>query len=323
MVKGDVMHTINDNHKQTGPRFFVVLGILLILMGLIVGTSLTGCTTILKTLGLDNVAESMEKQKETQDITFSPPEEYYIGRSVAAYILKEFTLYSNPMAEDPSKQREIGSTPLEKYVTRVGRTLVMGSDRPETFTGYRFLLIESPEINAFAIPNGYIFITTGIINKCETEDDLAGVLAHEINHIVEQHPTKSIADGIRKEAVADTMKSAAEDVVGGGGDVLKGLMDNVVDKAFSNSLQGYGKRQELEADVLAVRTLIRAGYDPYGLVRVLNRLEAGGGVHGDPADRVKDVTNTIETYKSLGVTIPPANPERDARFQAVKSTLTE
>ncbi len=82
----------------------------------------------------------------------------------------------------------------------------MASDRPETYQGYRFSIIRSNSINAFAVPSGYIFITTGLINMASDEDELAGVIAHEVVHIVKKHSLESISESERTKAVAELVE---------------------------------------------------------------------------------------------------------------------
>ncbi len=105
--------------------------------------------------------------KSAEEIT--PEQEYYIGRSVAASILQDY-----PALDDRK---------ANAYLNTLGQTLAMASDRPETFGGYHFLLLDTDEINAFAAPGGLILVSRGLVNCCRNEDELASVLAHEIAHV--------------------------------------------------------------------------------------------------------------------------------------------
>ncbi|HEO65424.1 MAG TPA: hypothetical protein ENI73_06075 [Spirochaetes bacterium] len=136
-------------------------------------------------LGGLEAGEALTQLLKDYDHEFTPKEEYFIGRSVAAFLITEtrIDLYS-----------EDENTPLDDYISKVGHTLVKASDRPGTYQGYRFVVAKSKRVNAYAVPSGFIFITTGLIKLCENEDELAGVLAHEISHIVLKHPTKSIEE---------------------------------------------------------------------------------------------------------------------------------
>lgn len=110
-------------------------------------------------------------QRATAEIT--PRQEYYIGRAVAATILKQYRPWNHPAAN--------------AYVNKVGQSLALVSDAPQTFGGYHFLVLDSPEINAFAAPGGLILVSRGLLACCGSEDELAAVLAHEISHVQLKH----------------------------------------------------------------------------------------------------------------------------------------
>ena len=110
-------------------------------------------------------------QKTWQDLT--PEQEYYIGRAVAAQVFQTYRPLDRPAAN--------------AYLNLFGQSLAVFSDRPETFGGYHFLLLDSDEINAFAAPGGLILVTRGMVRCCENEDELAAVLAHEICHVEKKH----------------------------------------------------------------------------------------------------------------------------------------
>src|SRR5581483_1660979 len=104
---------------------------------------------------------------------------YYTGRTVAADLL--------------TSEKASDDTDLEKYVGRVGQTLAMGSGLGDLPQGWHFILIEDAEPNAFACPGGLIFVSKGLVKLCSSEDELAGALAHEISHIVLDHPIQAIS----------------------------------------------------------------------------------------------------------------------------------
>src|SRR6185436_514659 len=107
-------------------------------------------------------------------------QEYYVGRGVAANAMFDgMGRYIGLYDKDAN---------LEEYVAMVGLSVAMESDRPDTFKGYRFGVMASNDINAFAAPGGFIFVTTGALKLMENEDELAGVLSHEIAHVNLRHP---------------------------------------------------------------------------------------------------------------------------------------
>lgn len=189
----------------------------------------------------------------------TPEDEYYLGRAVAAQILA-----LHPPYEDPEAHR---------YVNLVGRSLTLASDRPEVYDGYRFAILDSEEINAFACPGAIVFVTRGMLRLTDSEDELAAVLAHEIGHIQSQHGREVIEEKRWKKfwAVAGTGA-----VAGLGSKVARQLavsLGFLAENLFvAIHTKGYGKKLEREADPQAVEILERTGYDPHALVRVLEKL---------------------------------------------------
>ena len=100
---------------------------------------------------------------------FTPDQEYYLGRGVAATLLGQYRALRTPAANE--------------YLNLLGQSLAKYSTKPNTFGGYRFLLLDTPEINAFAAPGGLILVTRGLAQCAANEDELAAVLAHEIAHV--------------------------------------------------------------------------------------------------------------------------------------------
>ncbi len=124
-------------------------------------------------------AKTVMSAKEAKQ-SFTYEQEHYLGRAIAAAILDKYGLYKDPSAN--------------RYVTLVGQTVAAHSDLPQTFGGYRFLILDSDEVNALAAPGGIIFITRGMLRACENEDQLAAVLAHEVAHVQARHGVELIKD---------------------------------------------------------------------------------------------------------------------------------
>jgi len=217
-----------------------------------------------------------------QDIT--PEQEYYIGRAVGAVVLDSYEPY-------PDKK-------INDYVNLLGQTLAMASDRPETFAGYHFLVLDSQEINAFAAPSGHIFVTRGMLRCCKSEDALAAVLAHEIGHVQHKHGLQAIKKSRITAALTSVALTAAE--VAGPQDLaeLTDIFDDSIMDITSTLINnGYSREFEREADRAAVAILTRVGYDPGALVSMLEvmdeRLEPGGPgfakTHPDPGDRIAEI----------------------------------
>jgi predicted Zn-dependent protease len=224
---------------------------------------------------LANAGKSFKRVAETNE--FTEEEKYYTGRTVGANLLA---------GETPSEK-----TDLEAYVGQVGQTVALASGMGELPEGWHFMLLKDPQPNAFACPGGLIFVSEGLVNLCESEDELAGVLAHEVAHVAIDHPMKAISASNRTAALGSLAQFAFEKA----SDNNKGLQamssgfSNVVKDVAKGVTHGYDKTKEKEADLAAVKMLIETGYDPRGLKRVLLRLKKGDSSHGDPAQRAKDV----------------------------------
>ena len=186
--------------------------------------------------------------KATHEI--NETEEIAIGRDVAARLLG-----AAPLMNDMRVQR---------YVNHVGRWLASQSERPDL--PWRFGVMEAPQLNAFAVPGGTIFITRGLLEKMHSEAELAGVLSHEIMHVVRKHHLKAIQKGALTQLSADAAGAALNNV---NTEARNKLI------AFGTEMysRGLDKGDEFEADRLGVVIAARGGYDTYGLPAVLQTLQ--------------------------------------------------
>lgn len=156
------------------------------------------------------------------------------------------------------------------YVRKLGRELARSS--PPSPFDLRFYVVEDPELNAFAIPGGAIYINTGLIMKASDVSELAGVLAHEIGHVTERHAAFTYARSQRTGFIARFLALVIAVGTGNpnaadGGALLSALGA----QAYMGT---YARDQERESDAVAVKTLIKAGYDPDGLIRFFETLQA-------------------------------------------------
>jgi predicted Zn-dependent protease len=242
---------------------------------------------------------------------FTPEQEYYMGRSVGAIILNKYKPYNNKKAND--------------YLNLLGQTLSKASDMPETFGGYHFLIQDSDEINALAVPGGLIFITRGMLRCCQHEDAVAAVLAHEIGHVQAKHGLQAV----KKSRITSALTTIGiEGAKSFGGEELAELTET-----FENSISditatlvnnGYSRGFERKADKAALTILKRVGYDPNGLVDMLSvmskKLKPGGldfaKTHPSPARRIADI------QKIIGETTEVMKPKpRQARFLAALGNI--
>ena len=179
------------------------------------------------------------------------PEEIEIGQDVASRLLG-----AAPLVADAG---------LQRYVNHVGRWLATQTERPDL--PWRFGVLDAPQLNAFAVPGGTIFITRGMLERMKSEAELAGVLAHEIVHVLRKHHLKAIQKNAKTALAGEALNQALEER---GGVAREKLI------AFGTEMYGRGldKADELEADRLGVVIAARGGYDPYGLPMVIQTLQA-------------------------------------------------
>jgi len=234
----------------------------------------------------------------------SDDEEYYVGRAVAARLTATYPLYRNAQLTD--------------YLNQIGQTIVLHTDKPTTFGGYHFAILDTPEINAFACPGGIILITRGMLSSVKSEDELAAVLAHEIGHIIHRDGVAAIQSSRWSEALLVIGSNAAREF--GPKDTAKlvslfeGSIDDVVKTLVVN---GYGRDQEKAADAAAMGYLAAAGYDPQGLTGYLMRLEQAGkgskggilATHPGTAERLENVRQS-----TLAAVDTSSLPIRSKRF---------
>jgi predicted Zn-dependent protease len=263
---------------------------------------LTGNISGSQKAAIDKSATAIEKTFE--DIT--PEQEYYIGRAVAATVFSKYRAYKDAKAND--------------YLNLLGTGLAYVSDRPETFRGYHFQVLDSEEINAFAAPGGLIMVSRGILRCAGTEDEVAAILAHEIGHVVMEHGLKAIQTSRLTSALTSTALAAGQTLAPSELQELTATFgDSIGDITNTLITSGYSRDQESEADRQAVIILGRAGYDRMALVRMLEvmktKLEPGGldfaKTHPDPDDRIRDAQSFTTDYTNPAA--PPA--ARKTRFQ--------
>lgn len=212
----------------------------------------------------DRAATAAKKlSKSFEDMT--PEQEYYLGRAVAAEIL----------AVTPV----VGDAATVAYVNRVGQTVAQASAMPDVFGGYHFFVLDADEPNALAAPGAFVFVNRGLVRACETEDELAGVLAHEVSHVARRHGMRMIQRSERAGALLEL--GVAEGLESGDAAVVAKALGDLA-KEFAGTLlkHGYSREFENDADRDAVAILRDVGYRPQALPDLLGRLgggDAGGG----------------------------------------------
>lgn len=184
---------------------------------------------------------------------------------------------------------------LQTLVDAIGQKLVNNSVARETPYKYEFhLLADDKTINAFALPGGQIFITYALFKQLN-EAQLAGVLGHEIAHVIGRHSAERIADSNFWKTIAMGASVGAD-------------AGSIVASIGQNTLLKNGRGDELESDELGIQFMIRSGYDPYEMIEVMKILKAAAGpnrvpefqsTHPDPDNRIEKIREAIEKYGGM------------------------
>jgi predicted Zn-dependent protease len=249
---------------------------------------------------------------EKQHVTLTPDQEVAMGLQTAPGMAEQF----GGLHPDPTVQ----STTEQLGESIVARSAARGS-------GYQYdfhVLRDDETVNAFALPGGQVFITAALLRRLQNEAQLAGVLGHEIGHVVGRHSAEQLAKAQLTQALvgAAGVAASSEDSDGRQAAAIAAAVGQLVNMRF-------GRKDELEADHFGVRFMSDAGYDPRSLGEVMRILaEASGGssrpeflsTHPDPGNRLAQIEADIRQLFPQGV---PPNLTRgdDARFAALKARL--
>jgi predicted Zn-dependent protease len=199
-----------------------------------------------------------------------------------------------------ASMRVVQDQALNAYVNEVGQRVAATSHRPDLT--YTFTVIDSPEINAFALPGGYVYINRGLLLYLKSEDELAAVLAHEVGHITARHAIQQQARGRLGNAAA-TVGGVVAAVATGSGYIGSELMQ-IGSIWAAAGVSGFGRENELEADSLGAEYLYNAGYNPRAMIDVLSVLK-------NQEDFNVRVAQRQPTYHGLFTT----HPRNDIRLQ--------
>jgi beta-barrel assembly-enhancing protease len=225
---------------------------------------------------------------EKQRVAMTPEQEIALGYQSASQMAAQMGGVSrNPQAV--------------ALVQRIGEELVHQSFAAKSPYKFSFhVLADQKTVNAFALPGGPVFITEGLLRQLKTEAELAGVLGHEIGHVIARHSSERLA----KQQLTQGLLGA---LVVGSGDYTTAQIGQVVGNMINMS---YGREDELESDALGIRIMAEAGYDPRGMVRVMEVLaKASGGsrqpefvsTHPAPENRSERIKQEIAKRFPNGV----------------------
>ena len=222
----------------------------------------------------------------TNFVMMSEQRELELGRRYNQEILKQ-----NPRYSDEK---------LQAYVQQVGERVARSSHRNQL--AYQFTVVDSPDINAFALPGGYIYIHRGLLAYLNSEAELAAVLGHEVGHVTARH-------SVQQQSQASAWNILGQAVAIGTGVGAAGDLTNVLGSAF---VRGYGRDMELEADGLGAQYLARSGYDPQAMIEVVRVLKNQEVFARDQASK-RGEAQPADGYHGLFDT----HPDNDRRLQQV------
>jgi predicted Zn-dependent protease len=222
------------------------------------------------------IMRGVETAKKVDEIRFTDAEEQQLGAAVSLRIRTRYGVVQDPA--------------VHRYVALVGRVLADAGSRP--LVPFKFIVLDTDAVNAFAAPGGFVHITKGTLALVKNEAELAGVLAHEIMHVNERHTIRAIQKGKAVQIGVDE-KLAGNAI----------LLDQLADRAYEVLQAGFGRVEELEADGKGIDLANKVGYDPSGLSGFLGRL----------GERNKGGAEKRGLFAS--------HPELDARLEAIRKQI--
>ncbi len=280
---------------------------------------LTGCASLqnldISTMTGGRVSNNVDFAKVAKGVNamrkgfeeISESEEYFIGRAVAAQIMARYKPLNDPG--------------LNLYAQKVVQAVSLASDRPSIYKGYHVQVLNSDEVNAFAAPGGFVFVTTGLLKLVRSEDELACVLAHEVAHVAKKHGLKTIQTSRLTSAFTilggEVAKNYTPQQISQLTTAFEGAIDDVVNKLV---VSGYSRDKEYEADHYGAVYAKSANYDPGALKSFLERVakaEASGTplfkTHPAAAKRIDELgaVSASSSYRR--------SSERGRRFTAAVS----
>ena len=245
---------------------------------------------------------------EKQRVQLSPQQEIIIGRqSVQKMAAQHGNLYPDQT--------------LQNYIDEVGNRVVQNSAAQNSPYPFEFHLLRDPRtVNAFALPGGQVFITAALLDRLNSEAQLAGVLGHEVGHVIGRHGAEHLAKQQLGSALVNAVGIAASDRPDSGRQAA--ILAQAVNQMVNLK---YGRDDELESDRLGFEFMTEAGYNPIGIVELMKILDSARGsaggqpefmsTHPNPGNRIEQLTEIIEEAYPNGV--PAQLQERRDRFQRI------
>lgn len=263
------------------------------------GKMLFACITLLSLAACSTNPATGERQFTA---LMSPSQENQVGGQENAKVLQTYGVPDN-------------SQQLQAYVNQVGQRIAADTERPDV--QYKFTLLDSPMVNAFALPGGYVYVTRGLMALANNEAEFAGVVAHEVGHITGRHSAERYSHGVLTSLGAAALSIALDS---GAASQALGVGSNLY-------MSSYSRGQEHQADDLGIRYLHKAGYDTFAMASFLNSLDRDSqlsdaqkgqsssgasyfATHPKTADRVSQAMSIAGGY--------PANQKEQNRNQYLR-----
>lgn len=251
---------------------------------------------------------------------FSKEQDVQLGKEAAAQVRQQYQEVRNPE--------------LENYIRRVGERIAAAPEARNSGFPFSFTPLNSKEVNAFALPGGPTFVFSGLVREADNEAQLAGVLAHELSHVILRHGTNQAS-----KANLVQLPAMLAGAVVGNGSILGQLSQLGIGLGANSLLLKFSRTAESQADALGAKMMAEAGYNPIEMARFFEKLEASGGSRGpeflsdhpNPGNRVKAIEELIQQFpraqyaqnigdfekaKQLVSQLPPAPEPRSQRAGA-------
>lgn len=264
-----------------------------------ISKSLSGAIAAALLLALPAIAEAQTRVKPGFNM-FSPQQDVQIGYNSAAQVERQM--------------RIVRDSAVAAYVDGIGQTLARSAPGPQF--QYRFRVIDSPEMNAFALPGGYIYLNRGVLENAQNEGEVAGVLAHEIAHVALRHGTENASKGQLTQAGAGLIGALL-------GRKMSRNTAQIVNVAGGVGMQAlflkYSREAETEADIVATQMMARSGrYSPADLVSFFQKIERGNRTqvaqwmssHPAPSRRVQRIE---QEARLIGAPMRPSTRTTELR----------
>jgi predicted Zn-dependent protease len=218
---------------------------------------LANAIVVVLSFGIPSLAQGPHRFQPGFNL-FSKQQDVQLGEESAAQVHKQMTVINDPV--------------LTAYVNRVGKRLVASQEATESGFPFTFEVVADPSINAFALPGGHMFINTGLLKAVDNEAQLAGVMGHEMSHVILRHGTNQAS-----KANLIELPAALAEQMAGKGSMMGQLAQLGIGLGANSVLLKFSRNAESQADLMGSHLMSEAGYDPMEMAHFFNKLGSPGG----------------------------------------------